>query len=434
MSEITMPRLSDSMEEGTILTWLAGDGAEIEIGQELLEVETDKATLTVQSEVAGVLRILVPEGSTVAVGTIIAEAGAAEPATGEGATPGETTAGETTDNETTDGKVTREEATHGLTARDEASHAGNGSRASTRATPLARRAAREHGVRLEELSGSGPRGRITRDDVLAAAGVELASGPPGRAARLWTPAAGTQGSSMAPSPMPAAPGAPGETVSLTRIQQVIARRMSESRSAVPEFEVQTEVTMDEALGLRARLRELGGEGPVPSVNDLIVKAVGLALRGHPRLNATFVDGALRVHQAVHIGVAVATEDALIVPTVRDADRRSLQSLATETRRLAERVRSGQVSPEELSGAGFTVSNLGMFGMTAIRPIINAPQVAILGVGMAREVLARAGEEIVARELMTLTLSCDHRAVYGADAARFLSEVRELLQAPLRLLL
>jgi pyruvate dehydrogenase E2 component (dihydrolipoamide acetyltransferase) len=182
------------------------------------------------------------------------------------------------------------------------------------------------------------------------------------------------------------------------------------------------------------VRDLGTDVPVPSVNDLIVKAVALALRRHPRLNAAYLDGALSMHEAVNIGVAVATDDALMVPTLRDADRRSLGSLATETRRLAERVRSGQITPGELSGAGFTVSNLGMFGMTAIRPIINAPQVGILGVGMAREVLARVGGEIVERQVMTLTLSCDHRAVYGADAGRFLSDVRDLLQAPLRLML
>jgi pyruvate dehydrogenase E2 component (dihydrolipoyllysine-residue acetyltransferase) len=415
MSEITMPRLSDSMEEGTILSWLAADGDAVQAGQELLEVETDKATVTVTSEVAGVLRILVEAGSTVAVGTIIAQAGASTAAP--------------------DDARLRGGNGHDPLQPDAPSPAAapgpvgpvldNGSRA---ATPLARRAAREHGVRLEELSGSGPRGRITRTDVLAAAGVELPSPPPVAARGAAVPASPS-------SPVPGGAGAPrGDTVALTRIQQVIARRMSESRTAVPEFEVQTEVGMDDALALRARLRELNGEAPVPSINDLIVKAVALALRRHPRLNASFLHGALSVQHAVHIGVAVATGDSLLVPTVRDADTRSLGSLAAEIRRLAERVRTAQVSPEELSGAGFTVSNLGMFGMTAIRPIINAPQVGILGVGRAREVLARVGDEIVARQLMTLTLSCDHRAVYGADAARFLSDVRELLQAPLRLLL
>jgi pyruvate dehydrogenase E2 component (dihydrolipoamide acetyltransferase) len=223
-------------------------------------------------------------------------------------------------------------------------------------------------------------------------------------------------------------------VPLTRIQQVIARRMSESRSAIPEFEVQTEVAMDEALALRKHLREALGDAPVPSLNDLIVKAAALALRRHPRMNASYIEDRLQMHGQVNVGVAVATDDALIVPTVRDADTRSLGALAAEARRLAGSVRAGTVTPEELSGATFTVSNLGMFGMTAIRPIINAPQVGILGVGAAREVLALVDGQVSARHVMTLTLSCDHRAVYGADAARFLSEVRSLLEAPLQLLL
>jgi pyruvate dehydrogenase E2 component (dihydrolipoamide acetyltransferase) len=429
MSDITLPRLSDSMEEGTILKWLVADGDAVEVGQELLEVETDKATVTVESEFAGVLRILVEEGSTVAVGTVIAEAGAASAeATHPTAAPERASEREPAGNghapaaAPTPAPAPVTTSAPATPASPSGARHGNGSRP---ATPLARRAAREHGVRLEELSGSGPRGRITRADVFAAAGVPL----PGRAAPGDTVA--VPNATESPSP---APAALGETIALTRIQQLIARRMSESRTSVPEFEVQTEVAMDEALALRSQLRELDGMITVPSVNDLIVKAVALALRRHPRLNASLVDGALRLHPGVHIGVAVATDDALIVPTVRDADTRSLGSLATETRRLAERVRTGQVTPEELSGAGFTVSNLGMFGMTAIRPIINAPQVGILGVGMAREVLARIDGEIVSRRLMALTLSADHRAIYGADAARFLSEVRELLQAPLALMI
>jgi pyruvate dehydrogenase E2 component (dihydrolipoamide acetyltransferase) len=218
------------------------------------------------------------------------------------------------------------------------------------------------------------------------------------------------------------------------VQRVIAQRMSQSRTAIPEFEVQTEVAMDEAIGLRAQMRELPVEQAVPSINDFIVKAVALALRRHPKLNASYSGDQLVLHRHIHIGIAVATDEALIVPTVRGADGLPMAQLAAEARRLAEKVRAGTVTPDELSGATFTVSNLGMFGMTAIRPIINAPQVAILGVGRARETLQLVDGQPVARQLMTLTLSCDHRAVYGADAARFLSDVRELLEAPLRLLL
>ena len=221
----------------------------------------------------------------------------------------------------------------------------------------------------------------------------------------------------------------------TRLQQLIARRMSESRTAIPEFEVSTDVVMDEAVALRERLRSaVDGAQPLPSLNDLIVRACALMLRRHPRLNASYTPEALRVWPDVNVGVAVATDDALIVPVIRDADTLSVGQIARQTRRLAERVRAGQVSPAELDGGTFTVSNLGMFGMTAIRPVINHPQVAILGVGAVRETLARAGGEIVDRRLMTLTLSADHRAVYGADAARFLADLRDLLQAPLGILL
>jgi pyruvate dehydrogenase E2 component (dihydrolipoamide acetyltransferase) len=167
---------------------------------------------------------------------------------------------------------------------------------------------------------------------------------------------------------------------------------------------------------------------------MVVKAAALALREHPRANSSYRDGALALHSRVNIGVAVAAQDALVVPTVFDADIKSLGQIATETRRLAERVRSGQISPPELSGATFTVSNLGMYGMTAITPVINPPQAAILGVGSTRATLARDGEQIVDRSLLTLTLSCDHRILYGADAARFLADVRALLEAPLRLCL
>jgi pyruvate dehydrogenase E2 component (dihydrolipoamide acetyltransferase) len=230
-------------------------------------------------------------------------------------------------------------------------------------------------------------------------------------------------------------GPPAETQPLSRLQQLIARRMTESRSSIPEFEVQTEVAMDRAVALREQLRAAAGDDqPLPSINDLIVRACALTLRRHPRLNAFYATEGLRLWPNVNIGIAVATDDALIVPTVRDADSLSLGAIARETRRLSARVRAGEISPAELDGGTFTVSNLGMFGMTAIRPVINHPQVAILGVGAVRDTLGRAGGEIIDRKLMTLTLSADHRAVYGADAARFLADVRGLLQAPLGLLM
>ena len=295
------------------------------------------------------------------------------------------------------------------------------------ATPLAHRVARAHGVSLAALAGTGPRGRITRRDVLHAAGI-------------GAPQPGTNGDAPpAPAPAPrdagdSSRGTPTVTRP-TRLQALIARRMVEAKSSVPEFQVQTEVAMDAVVALRAQVRDQADEGDVaPSLNDFVVKAAALALRAHPRANSSYVDGDFVHHGRVNVGVAVAAEDALIVPTVFDADGKSLGEIARTVRRLAGDARDGRVRPEDLSGGTFTVSNLGMFGMTAITPVINPPQAAILGVGSLREVLARVDGRIVDQQVMTLTLTCDHRILYGADAARLLSQIRSLLEAPLRLAL
>jgi pyruvate dehydrogenase E2 component (dihydrolipoamide acetyltransferase) len=424
VTEIRMPRLSDSMEEGTIIRWLKQDGERLAVDEELVEVETDKATVTVSSEWAGLLSIVAGEGATIATGELIArvtdaaeELDVAPEVADEDAdsAPARVAA---PDVAVAPAQVAAHEAVQ--TAPSAAAPPNGG----PPATPLARRAARVHGVDLAQLPGSGPRGRITRADVLAAAGVEASPRPE-------TALASTVAVAVAEPP---ASNGSFEAVQLTRLQRLIARRMTESRATVPEFEVQTEVAMDAAVELREGLRPaVTGDQPVPSLNDLIVKACALALRRHPRLNASYADDHLRIWNSVNIGIAVATEGALIVPTVRDADTLSLGALARETRRLSARVRNNDITPAELEGGTFTVSNLGMFGMTAIRPVINPPQVAILGVGAIRDTLERDGAGMVDRKLMTLTLSADHRAVYGADAAAFLDEVRQLLQAPLRIL-
>ncbi len=375
MTEITLPRLSDSMEEGTILNWLKADGDTVATGEELVEIETDKATITYEAPTDGTLAIVAAAGETLPVGAPIARIGAEA---GVASAPP----------------------------------------ALAVATPIARRLAGVHGIDLATLSGSGPRGRITRADVAAAAGLAVAPEP------------------AAPAPAPAGPppAADVEIRELTRLQLVIARRMTEAKATVPEFHVQTEVAMDAALDLRARLKEAAGEqSAAPSVNDLIVKASALALRRHPLANGAYRDGRFVLHRQINVGVAVAAPEALLVPTITDADIRSLSAIAAETRRLAERVRDGSIAPSDLSGATFTVSNLGMYGMTAISPVINPPQAAILGIGATRDVLIRSATgEIVDGRRMTLTLTCDHRILYGADAARFLAAIRDLLEQPLRL--
>jgi pyruvate dehydrogenase E2 component (dihydrolipoamide acetyltransferase) len=219
----------------------------------------------------------------------------------------------------------------------------------------------------------------------------------------------------------------------TRAQQVVARRMSSSKATVPEFTLAAEIDMGRCVELRERLRAIAGDGPVCSYNDIVVKACGVALREHPRANGAWRDGRFELYSRVNVGVAVAGDGVLVVPTVLDADARPLAEIAVETRRLAERVRSGQITPPELAGATFTVSNLGMFGVRSFTAVINPPQAAILAVGaVTARPLVRDGA-VVARPAMDVTLACDHRILYGADAARFLARIRELLEEPLALL-
>jgi pyruvate dehydrogenase E2 component (dihydrolipoamide acetyltransferase) len=403
------------MEEGTILSWLKADGDQVEAGEDLVEIETDKATVTHQADASGVLSIVATEGTSLPVGATIARVGARDAAAPEAepedepapAAPAEASA----------------PASSGVELKSAAAApvTGNGHRppGPAKATPIARRVAAAHGVALEDVEGSGPLGRITRADVLRKAGVEVET-PPAEPAQT-TPAATTAKGDV-------------EVVEPTRLQQLVARRMAEAKATVPHFQVQTDATMDAAVAFRAQLKATGVE-TVPSLNDLVVKAAALALRAHPQANGSYRDGRFERYANVNVGIAVAAEGALVVPTIFDADTKSLGAIAAEARRLAAAVRDGTVTPPELSGATFTVSNLGMYGMTAITPVINAPQAAILGVGALRDTLARDDDgAIVDRTLMTLTLSCDHRILYGAEAAQFLSTIRELLEQPLRLAL
>jgi pyruvate dehydrogenase E2 component (dihydrolipoamide acetyltransferase) len=419
MTDIRMPQLSDAMEEGTILTWLRNAGEDIEVGDELVEIETDKATMTYESPEAGVLEIVVAEGTTTPVGQVIARVaapGSRAAAPGVDGAPAAASPGAG--------------APDGSDARspepDRSSPPEDSDTAPTRATPLARRLARAHGVDLATLQGTGPDGRIRRADVERAAGLQPA------------PARGSAVAAVDPVSRPAAATAdPAKgaviRVELSRLQSTIARRMSEAKATVPEFQVEVEVALDAALELRAQLKEQGGER-APSLNDLVIKASALALREHPRANGSFRDGALELYERINVGMAVAAEDALVVPTVFDADRLSLGAIATETRRLAARVRSGEIGAGELEGATFTVSNLGMYGMSAITPVINPPHAAIVGVGATRVVTVLVDGEPRERRVLTLRMTCDHRILYGAHAAEFLATIQRRLENPLTLLL
>jgi pyruvate dehydrogenase E2 component (dihydrolipoamide acetyltransferase) len=416
MADIVMPRLSDTMEEGTILRWLKRDGDEVRRGEELVEVETDKATMSYESDQEGVLQTVASEGDTLAVGEVIARIGPV----GDGPPAGE--GEESASSEATEPMppAAGEPALREPTAPE-------GER--VKASPLARRIASQSGVDLRALTGSGPGGRIVKADVQAAGG-------PARDGATSVPAPSLGGVATAK----------GETtiVELSRTQQTIARRMAESKATIPDFTLQGEVDMEECVKLRTELKRLSQPAPnqpgaptqpdAPTYNDMVVKASALALREHPRTNGGYRDGRLQLYSRINVGVAVAAQDALVVPTVFDADEKSLGEIARETRGLAERVRAGTITPPELGGGTFTVSNLGMYGVRSFTAIINPPQAAILSVGsVERRAVVREGD-LVARHTMTLTLGCDHRILYGADAAQFLARVRELLERPAALTL
>jgi pyruvate dehydrogenase E2 component (dihydrolipoamide acetyltransferase) len=463
MPEITMPRLSDSMEEGTILKWLKSDGDEVSEGDELAEIETDKATMTYEADASGVLQIVAEEGQTLSIGETIARLNGAdddssaadakeedeeersaeeeeEPAEEEGEEPEEESSD---DEEAPSAEEEEEEPSAEEEAEEkpgEPEEPSEGEEPGTPpaeddggdrvvASPVARRLARERGVDLSGLHGTGPGGRIVKADV---------EGAPSTASDDGEPAEQEEEPEAAPAGTVAERGtAKGDVViqEPSRLQGVVARRMAESKATIPDFVIRTDVDMDGCVELRGQLKErLGADAPVPSYNDMVVKACALALREFPRANGAYRDGKFELYSRVNVGVAVAGQDALVVPTVFDADTRSLGDIARATRELSGKVRDAKISPPELSGGTFTVSNLGMYGVTGFTAVINPPQAAILAVGALAQVPVVDDGRVVVRHRMEISLSCDHRILYGADAAEFLARIRELLEEPLALVL
>jgi pyruvate dehydrogenase E2 component (dihydrolipoamide acetyltransferase) len=451
MVDIVMPRLSDSMEEGTVLRWLRSVGDEVAVGDELVEIETDKANMVYEADAAGtVVEILAQEGDTLPVGDTIARVGdASEVVGGNGGAPAAAAsagrAGAETDARAQDADqpaIGQREpavasapatppgpATPAATPSSPAAVGGDGR---VKASPIAKRIARDRGLDLHGLSGSGPGGRIVKADVQRALAAGVAAPAPAAPAPTAAPAGPTPG--VAEKPETAKGGV--EVVELTKLQQTVARRMAESKATAPHFYLQAEFDMTAAVNGRKRLKAMAKEGEaVPTFNDMVVKACALALREHPRANGAYRDGRIELYSRVNVGVAVAAQDALVVPTVFDADLKGLRQISSETRALASRVRDGSITPPELSGGTFTVSNLGMYGISNFHAVINTPQAGILAVGelKAKPVVTDSGE-IEARQLMGVTLACDHRILYGADGAIFLARVRELLEEPLGLAL
>ena len=395
--ELTMPKLSDSMADAVIVRWLKSPGDAFRRGEGLIEVETDKATVVYEAESDGTLAsILAPEGATVAVGEPIATLANGEHAPSSEERP----------------RSSQRDSRGEPQAVAAAPASGDGARTRRpNATPVARRTAVELGVSLHGIAGTGPGGRITAEDVTRAA--------PDAGSATLQPAAGGKGEAR--------------ILELTPTQSTIARRMVESATTIPVFTVSTDIDVSEITEVRRSARDAGEDAP--SLNDFVVKAAARALREFPRFNASYVDGTVECYSRINVGVAVATDGALLVPVVFDADKKSLVQLGAETKRLADAARRRALKPEDLHHGTFTVSNLGMFGIRSFTAIIDPPQAAILAVGGARRVPFEDGPGRVGfRDLMTVNLTCDHRVVYGADGAQFLSRLRELLERPLALAL
>jgi len=413
-TEVKLPRLGQGMESGTIVRWLKAEGDAVRKHEPLYELDTDKVTQEVESDLDGVLlRIVVAEGE-VEVGSTIAMIGS----------DGDDSAGAPAP-ESAPAKGDAEPVAKAAAAARPASGsepqassldsnggpAGSGGTLSggrIKASPLARRIARERGVDLVAVAGTGPDGRIVAGDVESA------------------PVGGTPAPAPAPHP---APAGEIEVVTMTSIRKTIARRLTEAWAA-PVFQLGVSIDMTEALHLRAQLVARLAEGDVkPTVNDLLTRIVGVALVRHRAVNATFSGDEIHRHPGAHVGIAVAAPNGLIVPVIRDADRRSVQEIARARADLVSRARDGKLTLQDLEGGTFTISNLGMFGVDQFVAVLNPPQVAILAVGAVKETPVVVDGQVDVAPMMQVTLTCDHRAIDGADGAEFLSTLVALVEQP-----
>lgn len=431
---IPMPRLSDTMEEGTIVRWLKKPGDSIKRGEAIAEIETDKASMQFEAFTDGTLgEIKVQEGQTVPLGETIAvlylpgesasTGASAEPAETSEAPPSapaaeqERAAEEPAEGEAEQPSVVEVER---AADRDQAARTGTMApvgpprgevEASTggrvRASPLARRLAASRGVDLNEISGTGPGGRIVRADVEEFKAKGAPAAPAAEAPKA----------------------APGEVVPFTRMQTVVARRMVESKTQVPHFYVTTVIDMAPALRFRTESNGYLGKERGISVNDLFVKAAALTLRKFPDVNASYDEKGIRYNEEVNVGIAVALPKGLVVPVVRNADQKSLPEIGAESRALAEKARAGGLSLSDYEGGTFTISNLGMYGVESFSAIVNPPQAAILAVGAAAQEPVVLDGELTIGTRCRVTLSCDHRIVYGATAAEYLRDLKALLEQP-----
>jgi len=446
VSKVVMPKLSEAMETGKIIKWIKKEGDRVTAGDILAEVETDKADVEMEAFGSGVLRkILFKEGDRAPVGTMIAviadanediasvlgsapapaaaaapkaDAPKAEAPKAEAMAPRPAAVppqpkGEDHASVAKTEPAARSAAGAAAASSEAPAPASVDARSTARikASPLARKVAAQSGVDLKLLHGSGPGGRIVRKDVEAAA----SGGAPSRSFAA-----------------PVLTGPEFEDTPLSQMRAIIAKRMPLSKGPVPHFYISSEVAMDRAWALREELNGLEGQ-PKISLNDFVVRACALALLEHPGVNASFQGEAIRVFHRAHIGIAVALEEGLITPVLRDCHAKSLSQIAVESRDLAERARNRKLKAQEMSGATFSISNLGMYDVTEFSAIINPPEGAILAVGTVRRVPVVTDDGLGVGRRMMMTISCDHRVMDGAMGARFLQDVKHLLEEPLRLL-
>jgi pyruvate dehydrogenase E2 component (dihydrolipoamide acetyltransferase) len=444
MSDINMPKLSDTMEEGTIVEWKKKSGDQVKAGDVLAEVESDKATFDLEADADGTLQILVEQGVPAKIGAPIARIGDAGAAAPESAKPkpkepadeAEEPAPAAKKPEPTAEKPSPPAEKPAQPAEKPAQPAEkpapaaekpappsaqpsqDGQQGTVRASPLAKRLAEEMGVDLASIKGSGPEGRIVKEDVLAAG-----TARPTADRRRPQPATDRRA------------GADVEIVEPTRMQATIARRMAEAKSTVPEFQVTVEARVDLAVSMRQQLKDSVPGAEKVTMTDFLVRACALALRKFPEVNSSWVDGKFQRKRSINIGLAVAPSQGmgLLVPVVHDADLKDIVQISIESRQVIERARAGRPSEGDLSGATFSISNLGMYGVDEFTAIINPPEAAILAVGAIKDVPVVQGERIVPAKVMRMTLSVDHRVFYGATAAQFMAEVKRLVENPVTLL-
>jgi pyruvate dehydrogenase E2 component (dihydrolipoamide acetyltransferase) len=438
MSEIIMPKMGDAMTEGKVVRWYKQPGDVVKKGEPLLEIETDKVNLDLEAEADGPLgEHQAKEGEMVPVGGVLAtiggeSAGSAAKAPAKAAELVPAAQSGEPQRRATDKKDSIKHTTGEYAEAIEMkgprvdraaappnvmpiAHPAEGGR--RRSSPLARRMARDLGVNIEQVQGSGPGGRVVASDIRGAQGG----------------AATQQTAGAMPPAEKAVPALKDQQIPLTAMRRTIAKRLAESTGPIPHFYLTVDLDVTDLLALRLQLNEI--HLAKISLNDFILRAAALALRHHPNVNASWGDEAIAQHGGVHVGVAVSTPEGLITPIVRDADQKSVLDIAAEVRALAEKAKNRKLLPNEYQGSTFTISNLGAWGVEEFTAIINPPNVAILAIGAAApQAVVNAGRQVVVRDRMKVTMSCDHRVVDGVGGAEYLKTLRQYIEQPLRLVL